>query len=128
MGMFDYVEWEGNIYQSKDTPRQLCDNYRITGCGELMVEEYDAEWVRDETNALFGMRLNTSNHRWRECREFSGTIRFYREDKERGGHKANAWNEWEAEFKCGLMIGLKLIEGEPLTEWYMKGLEEKGLE
>ena len=128
MGMFDWVEWEGQRYQSKDTPNQLCDEYRIDDLGRLWVEEYDAEWVKDETNILFGMRMDTSNHRWRECQEFSGSIRFYREDTERGGHRANAWMEWQAEFKSGLMIGLKLIEGEPLTEWYKKGVEEKGLE
>jgi hypothetical protein len=127
MGMFDWIEWEGNQYQTKDTPNQMCDNYRISGCGELFVEEYDAEWVRDESNTLFGMRLDTSNHRWRECVEFSGKIRFYRENKESRGWDNEAWIEWEAEFKSGLMIGLNLIEGEPLTEWYMKGLEEKGL-
>ena len=127
MGMFDWVEWEGRRYQSKDTPNQLCDEYRIDELGRLWVEEYDAEWVRDETNVLFGMRLDTTNHRWRECQEFSGTMRFYREDTERGGHAANAWKEWEAEFKCGQMTGLKLIEGEPLTEWYLKGVEERGL-
>ena len=128
MGMFDWVEWEGKRYQSKDTPNQLCDEYRIDDLGRLWVEEYDAEWVRDETNTLFGMRMDTSNHRWRECVEFTGTMRFYREDTERGGQADNAWNEWQAEFKCGLMIGLKLIEGERFIEWYRKGLEERGLE
>lgn len=127
MGMFDWVEWEGRKYQSKDTPNQMCDEYRIDELGRLWVEEYDAEWVRDETNTLFGMRMDTTNHRWRECVEFTGPMRFYREDEERGGHKVNAWNEWQAEFKCGQMTGLKLIEGEPLTEWLVKGIEEKGL-
>ena len=126
MGMFDYVEWEGQQYQSKDTPNQLCDNYRIDDLGRLWVEEYDAEFVKDPGH-IFGVYLEQRNKRWRECVEFSGPMRFYREDDERGGHKANAWNEWQAEFKSGLMIGLKLIEGEPLTEWYMKGLEERGL-
>lgn len=126
MGMFDYVEWEGQQYQSKDTPNQLCDNYRIDDLGRLWVEEYDAEFVKDPGH-IFGVYLEQRTKRWRECVEFSGPMRFYREDDERGGHKANAWNEWQAEFKSGLMIGLKLIEGEPLTEWYMKGLEERGL-
>ena len=126
MGMFDYVEWEGREYQTKDTPNQMCDNYRIDSLGRLWVEEYDAELVKDPGH-IFGVYLEQRNKRWRECVEFSGPMRFYREDDERGGHKANAWNEWQAEFKSGLMIGLKLIEGEPLTEWYMKGLEERGL-
>ena len=127
MGMFDWVEWEGQKYQSKDTPRQLCDDYRIDELGRLWVEEYDAEWIAD-ADALFGGYFRHNNRHWRECVEFTGPMRFYREDTERGGHKNNAWNEWQAEFKCGLMIGLKLIEGEPLTEWLVKGIEEKGLE
>ena len=73
MGMFDWIEWEGQQYQTKDTPNQMCDNYRVSGCGELFVEEYDAEWVRDESNTLSGMRLDTSNHRWRECVEAGGS-------------------------------------------------------
>lgn len=124
--MFDWVEWEGKRYQSKDTPNQMCDEYRIDELGRLWVEEYDAEFVKDPGH-IFGVYLDQRNKRWRECVEFSGSMRFYREDDERGGHAANAWNEWQAEFKSGLMIGLKLIEGEPLTEWYIKGLEEKGL-
>lgn len=128
MGMFDWVEFEGKRYQSKDTPNQLCDEYRIDENGVLWVEEHDAEWVRDETNALFGMRLDTKNHRWRPCDEFSGKMRFYRENTERGGWNTDAWTEFEAEFKSGLMINLQLIEGERFIEWYRKGLEEKGLE
>jgi hypothetical protein len=42
MGMFDWVEWEGEQYQSKDTPNQACDEYAIDQLGQrLMVEEYD---------------------------------------------------------------------------------------
>ncbi len=126
MGMFDWVEWEGKKYQTKDTPNQMCDNYRIDSLGQLWVEEYDAEFVKDPAH-IFGVYIEQKNQRWRECVEFSGPMRFYREDTERGGYKSHAWNEWQAEFKCGLMIGLKLIEGEPLTEWYMKGVKERGL-
>ena len=126
MGMFDWVEWEGQRYQSKDTPNQLLDEYRIDENGVLWVEEYDAEWVRDE--GLFGGSIKQSNHRWRPCEEFSGKMRFYRENRDRGGWNMDAWTEFEAEFKCGLMINLQLIEGERFIEWYRKGLEEKGLE
>lgn len=126
MGMFDWVEWEGQRYQTKDTPRQFCDEYRIDELGRLWVQEYDAEWISD-ADSMFGGYMRHNNQRWTECQDFSGIMRFYREDQERGGHAANAWMEWEAEFKSGLMIGLKLIEGEPFTEWYNKGLEERGL-
>jgi len=126
MGMFDWIEWEGNRYQTKDTPNQMCDNYRISGCGELFVEEYDAELVKDPEH-IFGVYIQQNNLRWRECREFTGQIRFYKEDPDRGGHKANAWIEWQAEFKCGLMIDLKMLEGDRFLEWYAQGIEQRGL-
>ena len=127
MGMFDWVEFEGHRYQSKETPNQLCDEYRIDQLGRLMVEEYDAKLVRDPSH-IFGVYLEQNNKRWRECVEFSGTIRFYREDKDRGGFENSAWIEYKAEFKCGLMIGLKMLEGDRFLTWYEQGIEEKGLE
>jgi hypothetical protein len=126
MGMFDWVEFEGNRYQSKDTPNQLCDEYRITQLGLLMVEEYDAELVKDP-NHIFGVYIEQNNRRWRECREFSGTIKFYREDPARGGYEQGAWIEWEAEFKLGAMINLQLLEGNRFLEWYQAGIEQRGL-
>jgi len=127
MGMFDWVEWEGHEYQTKDTPRQLCDNYRIDDLGQLWVEEYDAELVKDPEH-LFGARIEHRNQRWTECRDFSGTMRFYREDPERGGHRNSAWIEWEAEFKLGRMIGLKMVDGDRFLTWYHEAIERRGLE
>jgi hypothetical protein len=127
MGMFDWVEFEGDQYQSKDTPNQFCDNYKIDGLGQLWVEEYDAEWVIDKT-AFFGAYIKQSNQRWTECRDFSGAMRFYREDQKHGGYKSNAWIEYLAKFKNGFMIDLKLVEGERFIEWYRQGIEDKGLE
>ena len=124
--MFDWIEWEGNRYQSKDTPNQACDEYAIDQLGRLMVEEYDAELVRDPTH-IFGVYIEQNNKRWRECVEFSGTIRFYREDPDRGGYEQGAWIEWQAEFKLGQMIGLKMLEGDRFLTWYEQGIEEKGL-
>ena len=126
MGMFDWVEWEGNRYQSKDTPNQACDEYAIDQLGRLMVEEYDAELVRDPSH-IFGVYIEQNNKRWRECVEFSGKIRFYREDPDRGGYENSAWIEWQAEFKLGQMIGLKMLEGDRFLTWYEQGIEEKGL-
>jgi len=126
MGMFDWVEWEGHKYQTKDTPNQACDEYAIDQLGRLMVEEYDAELVRDPSH-IFGVYVEQKNKRWRECVEFSGTIRFYREDLDRGGYENSAWIEWQAEFKCGLMTDLKMLEGDRFLTWYEQGIEEKGL-
>ena len=124
--MFDWIEWEGHKYQTKDTPNQACDEYAIDQLGRLMVEEYDAELVRDPEH-VFGVYVEQKNKRWRECVEFSGAIRFYREDPDRGGYKNTAWIEWQAEFKLGLLIGLKMLEGDRFLTWYEQGIEEKGL-
>jgi hypothetical protein len=52
MGMFDYLHYKGHDYQSKDTPNQLMDKYELKENGTLWVEEYDAEWVKDEGACL----------------------------------------------------------------------------
>ena len=126
MGMFDHIEFEGQQYQTKDTPLQLCEYYRIDDLGRLWEQQYDAEWISGE--GFLGGHIHQTNQRWVECQDFTGPVRFYREDQERGGHKADAWVEYEAEFKCGLMIGLKMLEGDRFLTWYEQGIEEKGLE
>lgn len=127
MGMFDWVEFEGNKFQSKDTPRQLCDNYLIDEHGGLWVEEYDSEWIED-VDALFGGYLRQSNQRWNYCGDFTGTLKFYRENKELGGYQSDAWIEYEAEFELGQMINIQLLAGDHFIEWYRHGIDEKGLE
>jgi hypothetical protein len=122
MGMFDHVHYRGREYQSKDTPEQSLDNYKIeqdqdSGHWYLWHEEYDAEWIEDE--GLFGGCIKQSNQRWVCCHDFDGEIRFYHyrseEDQE----------EYRALFMDGRMLKIRLIKGEPLTEWLTKGLEEK---
>ena len=126
MGMFDHIEFQGQQYQTKDTPLQLCEYYRIDDLGRLWEQQYDAEWISGE--GFLGGHIHQTNQRWVECQDFTGPVRFYREDQERGGHKADAWVEYEAEFKCGLMIGLKMLEGDRFLTCYEQGIEEKGLE
>ena len=125
MGMFDHIEFQGQQYQTKDTPLQLCEYYRIDDLGRLWEQQYDAEWISGE--GFLGGHIHQTNQRWVECQDFTGPVRFYREDQERGGHKADAWVEYEAEFKCGLMIDLKMLEGDRFLTWYEQGIEEKGL-
>ena len=65
MGMFDYLLYEGYEYQSKDTPRQFCDRFKlekdqVSGVLALWHENYDAEWVDDE--GLFGGTIRQFNH------------------------------------------------------------------
>jgi hypothetical protein len=126
MGMFDNIEYKGRQYQTKDTPLQTLDNYKIaqdqdSGHWYLWHEEYDAEWVA-EPDTFLGGTLHQSNHRWVRCDDFDGAIRFYwyrtEEDQE----------EYRALFMDGQMLKIKLTRGEPLTEWLTKGIEEKGSE
>ena len=123
MGMFDNIMYKGRQYQTKDTPLQTLDNYKIeqdqdSGHWRLWHEEYDSEWVEDE--GLFGETIVQSNERWICCDDFDGVIRFYwyrsEEDQE----------EYEALFMDGQMLKIKMTHGEPLTEWLVAGIKEQG--
>jgi hypothetical protein len=124
MGMFDHLHYRGREYQTKDTACQSLDNYKIeqdleSGDWYLWHEEYDAEWVDGE--GLFGGSIRQSNQRWVRCDDFDGLIRFYyyrsEEDQE----------EYQALFMDGQMLKIRCTHGEPLTEWLVAGIKEKGL-
>jgi hypothetical protein len=126
MGMFDNLEYRGREYQTKDTPLQTLDNYKIeqdqtSGHWYLWHEEYDAEWV-DSEDGFLGGTLVQSNERWIRCDDFDGEIRFYyyRSDEDQ--------EEYRALFMDGQMLKIKCTKSEPLTEWLVKGIEDKGLE
>ena len=125
MGMFDNIEYRGRQYQTKDTPSQTLDNYKIeqdqtSGHWYLWHEEYDSEWV-DSADGFLGGTLVQSNQRWVCCDDFEGEILFYyyrsEEDQE----------EYRALFMDGRMLKIKQTQGEPLTEWLVQGIEDKGL-
>ena len=106
--MFDYIQYEGKEYQSKDTPNQLCDKYKIeeeqeTGRLYLWREAYKAKWVNDDSTPL-GHRLETWDHHWIHCDDFDGLIHFYRQDKEH-----DAWIEFKALFMDGKALKLEKI-------------------
>lgn len=124
MGMFDNIEYRGRQYQTKDTPRQALDLYKIeqdqdSGHWYLWYEEYDAEWVEGE--GLFGGCIRQSNQRWVRCDDFDGVVRFYWYKSEQDQE------EYESLFMDGRMLKIKVIHHEPLTEWLAKGVEEKGI-
>jgi hypothetical protein len=126
MGMFDNLEYRGRQYQTKDTPLQILDNYKIeqdqtSGHWYLWHEEYDSEWV-DSADAFLGGSIVQSNERWVRCDDFDGEIRFYyyRSDEDQ--------EEYRALFMDGQMLKIRLTQGEPLTEWLVKGIEERGIE
>jgi len=108
MGMFDYIAYEGHEYQTKDTPAQSIDNYKIEGLA-LWYENYDAEWI-DDDDGILGGYLKKFNSRWEMCDEFDGLIRFYREDKESGGYEADKWIEYSALFMDGKLLRIKEIK------------------
>jgi len=125
MGMFDNIEYRGREYQTKDTPLQTLDNYKIeqdqtSGHWYLWHEEYDAEWV--DGNGFLGGEIRQSNHRWVCCNDFDGEIRFYyyRSDEDQ--------EEYRALFMDGRMLKIRCTQGEPLTEWLVAGIKDKGLE
>ena len=117
MGMFDHLYYEGHEYQTKDTPNQALDNYKIehdqdSGHIFLWREDYDAEWVDDE--GFLGGSMKTSNHRWVHCWDFDGNIRFYRTENE-----GETWIEYSALFMDGRLLRIKRIEdneGVPVLE------------
>jgi hypothetical protein len=126
MGMFDNIEYRGRQYQTKDTPLQTLDNYKIeqdqdNGHWYLWHEEYDSEWIQT-VGSPFGGNLQQSNQRWVRCDDFDGAIRFYyyRSDEDQ--------EEYKALFMDGRMLKIRLTQSEPLTEWLVKGIEDKGLE
>ena len=101
MGMFDYITYKDERYQTRDTPNQSLENYTIREDDTLWVEEYDSEWIDDE--GLFGGSIKQSNHRWAPCSDFDGNIRFYRNlDKE-----YKHWLEYTALFMDGKMLKIK---------------------
>jgi hypothetical protein len=131
--MFDNLEYQGEQYQTKDTPSQLLDNYKIeqdltSGHWLLWHEEYDADWVDDE-DRFGGGYMKQSNHRWVPCADFDGNLRFYRHalETQQESWKHNAWIEYRALFMDGKMIKIREVFDEPLTDWYRSGVEQKGL-
>ena len=80
METFDYIEYKGVQYQSKDTPNQLMDNYKIDPNNMLYVEQYDFIWHED-VNSPNGYRGEKVNHRWSKCGSYEGTINFWRIDE-----------------------------------------------
>lgn len=107
--MFDYLCYENRKYQTKDTPSQSLDDYKIerdqdSGHQYLWHQEYDMKWVKNDSN-FFGSSLETSNHRWVQCSDFDGNIRFYRTED-----KGKTSIEYSALFMDGQLLRIKKID------------------
>jgi len=98
MGMFDYIRYNGEEYQTKDTPAQMMDLYEIRSDGTLWYENYDSKWIEDD-DKFFGGYLDKKNPRWEPMMFFDGLIRFYRAAEDR-----KAWIEYRALFMDGKII------------------------
>jgi hypothetical protein len=109
MGLFDYVHYQGKEYQSKDTPNQATDNFKIehdqeSGHEFLWLEEYDSEWV-DEHDTFLGGYIKKFNERWIRCDEFDGLIKIYRQKEDKSG-----WITYKFLFMNGQMIKKQYFE------------------
>jgi hypothetical protein len=134
MGMFDQLFYKDEEYQTKDTPSQLLDNYKIEqnqddGHWYLWHEEYDVDWI-DDADRFGGGYMKQYNQRWVCCHDFDGEIRFYRHalESQQKSWEQNAWIEYKALFMDGRMLKIREVFDEPLTDWYKGGMKEKGLE
>lgn len=102
MGMFDYINYKGNEYQTKDTPEQCMETYEIRG-DELWFKKVERDWVEDESS-LFGGYLKEISHEWEFCNSFDGAIMFYRTT---GG---DSWEEYKILFMDGKIIKMEKME------------------
>lgn len=130
MGMFDYLNYQGHEYQTKDTPKQCLDRYKLeqdqtSGHWYLWLEEYDYEWIKEPDHLLQGY-LHQYNHRWVKCKDVTATINFYREGER--GYKNNDWIVWEAAVVDGQMMSIRPVYEDRFMTWYADGVQEKGLE
>ena len=114
--MFDEIHYQGEVYQTKDTPCQTLDKYKIehdqdSGHIYLWHEEYDAEWIEDNDGFLGGY-LRQFNERWVHCHDFDGLIRFYRAalENKHESWKQDAWIEYKALFMNGQLLKIERIE------------------
>jgi len=109
MGMFDNIQYKDKWYQTKDTPNQALDNFKIeadqeSGHEYLWEEKYDAEWVH-EPDVFLGGFLKHSNERWVRSDDFDGKIIFYMPFTNDEGKRV--WHEYHALFMNGKMIKIE---------------------
>jgi hypothetical protein len=134
MGMFDYIRCKYPLpveganaleYQTKDTPRQWCDQYEIREDGTLWFRDYDVEdrselalWkkanpgaepteeMKNSPSKAFMGSMTSVNHRWIHESGFTGELRFYTFPIQ----PTTGWIEWTADFKEGRTREIVLVE------------------
>jgi hypothetical protein len=111
MGMFDYIICEYDIdapsgieWQTKDTPSQYLDRYKIAADGKMWFEDYDTADLSDPNDPEdFIGCMSKINERWIEKPDFRGEVRFY------GSDEQGQWWEYSALFDNGIIINIKRI-------------------
>ena len=118
MGVFDNIiveyplpglldrgwDWD---WQTKDTPAQFMDVYKIDGDGELWHQAYEIEDQSDpnaEGIRRFVGTMTRVNKRWEAVPTFTGTIRFYDGDASSWHQKLRGWWEYEAVLLDGMVV------------------------
>ena len=124
MGMFDtllceyelpHKEMQDRLFQTKCTPAQWCDLYKIDANGKLWHEAYEIEDKSDpkakgfERFAGMGTKVNK---RWEECK-YDGSIYFYTFWNEGDINcESLGWIEYQGIFVDGEMVELKTYRHE----------------
>jgi len=131
MGMYDQVKCFADLpllganswtYQSKDTPSQFLDDFKICEDGKLWMEEYDTE-DRSDPNAEGILRLAGSMAKihkgWKWLKNFSGQLSFYTSYGPPGQNGiGSGWVEFEAIFENGILTGDIQLQNHKLpSEW-----------
>jgi hypothetical protein len=121
MGMFDNLVAEcelpaiGNtprVFQTKDTPAQWLDTYKIDADGLLWHEVYDIEDRSDpKADGLKSMvgSMTRVNKRWVRESGFTGEIVFYTFADEK---RQDGWLEYSAYITDGELVAMNLIRNE----------------
>ena len=99
MGMFDYITYKNNTYQTKDTPQQFLAQYEIRG-DELWYNDTKYDWV-EKDDALFGGHLVPIFQEWKFCDDFDGLMNFYGSATKDG---KEYWENYRVLFMDGRII------------------------
>lgn len=111
MGMFDHItcnhhlidkKYRDEIFQTKDTPAQLLDRYKIKEDGTLWHEIYDIEDKSDpkaEGLMRFVGCMTRVNQRWKPV-DYEGDLTFYTID-------GDMWIKFKAVFKDNKLVSIE---------------------
>jgi len=115
MGMFDYIVPEcelpmpvpaGLEWQTKDTPAQFLDTYRITADGQLIHRAYTIETVPESERDDLGLPLWRRVNQHDEPCDFTGSIEFYGG----GGPNRDVWYAFCAPFERGKLLKVVAVD------------------